>query len=285
MNFIRFHSILSVMVYSVSQTKNFSRSQVSYDSMFLQDDRRGTYFPQDDGTFDTVEMVDRVSYEVCGDSTDENSHSTTPQMPQTQSAYSSTNSVDSIRQRTVFGPRILSGTGGSRSNNSPLPSRSRQYNQSATYSSSQSAASPVEEREISRCVYLGEFDSNSVPNIIGSIYLKLKESQCSVWKVCEALRGSGQCHFENLTLVDAKGFEIQESDETSGKTHSCSLFPPFSGFYPGSLSFQDTGLCHSNSKITTQNPEEFMKCIPINQQNFPKIISRNPEMPKQLTNK
>ena len=71
----------------------------------------------------------------------------------------------------------------------------------------------------------------------------------------------------------------------------------------GNLSFQDTGLCHSNRKSTThkcgeisqkythksgrisQNLEEFLKRIPINLGNFLRIIPINPEMPKQLTNK
>ena len=42
----------------------------TYNRMFLQDDKGGTYFPKGDGTFDTVVMVDRVSRGVCGDLTD-----------------------------------------------------------------------------------------------------------------------------------------------------------------------------------------------------------------------
>ena len=52
----------------------------------------------------------------------------------------------------------------------------------------------------------------------------------------------------------------------------------------GNLSFQDTGLCHSNRKSTPINPEKFLKSIPINLQNLLKIIPINPEMPKQFTN-
>ena len=61
------------------------------------------------------------------------------------------------------------------------------------------------------------------------------------------------------------------------------------------LSFQDTGLCHSNRKSTTYksveilksipiNAEKFLKSIPINPEKFLKIIPINPEMPKKLTN-
>ena len=52
----------------------------------------------------------------------------------------------------------------------------------------------------------------------------------------------------------------------------------------GHLTFQNTGLCHSNGKVTPINPRKFLNSIPINPEKFPKIIPINPEMPKQLIN-
>ena len=50
----------------------------------------------------------------------------------------------------------------------------------------------------------------------------------------------------------------------------------------GNLSFQDTGLCHSNRKSTTHKSGEISQSIPINLENLLKIIPINPEMPKQI---
>ena len=51
------------------------------------------------------------------------------------------------------------------------------------------------------------------------------------------------------------------------------------------LSFQDTGCAIQFVKVPPIDLEKFPKCIPMNRENFLKITSVNPEIPKELTNK
>ena len=53
----------------------------------------------------------------------------------------------------------------------------------------------------------------------------------------------------------------------------------------GNLSFQDTGLCHSNRKSTTHKSGEISQKYTHKSGEFLIIIPINPGMPKQLTNK
>ncbi len=150
-------------------------------------------------------MLNRVSYEVCRETTGANGGVTEADVPSTSSYVNTKQETVQPRGR-ILGPRAA--TFRPTASTSTFTGGSPRKMHSATQ---------IGEKCITKCIYKACFNASQVPLLQLSIYVKLSESECNVQSITEKGAQTGHFEGEPIILCNSKGFEFDDSEQTKGE--------------------------------------------------------------------